>query len=925
MDYIPHNQSDIKKMLKTIGVKSIDELFEDIPKESREVELNIPQGLTQLQLIRFAQGLAKKNINVFEYISFLGAGAYEHSISPVVEKITSLPGFLTAYTPYQAEASQGTLRTIFEYQTLVSELTGMEVSNASMYDGSTALTEAVAMALNLTGKREILLPRTLHPEYGRVLKALLRGLDARFLELPYLDGITDLEILKNKISPETAAVVIQQPNFFGCLEEMEEIEKIVHNADSLLIVCCNPVSLGILKRPGDYSADLVVGEGQPLGIPLNFGGPYLGFFAGPKKWIRQIPGRIAGLTEDKEGKTAFTLVLQTREQHIRRDRATSNICTNSNLNAVAFTVALSLLGQKGLKELAVANLQKAHYLQERISEIPGFKLKFTSPFFNEFVIESKTDSKKLKDKLLSQKIVGGLELSGFYPELENCLLFCATEIKNKDDLDYLISTLSETETQKKTPILVFEMRNPNLKKRVVGNPRDLIPQRFIQEKKPKIPKIPEADLINHFIKRSEENYSVDTHFYPLGSCTMKLNPKENEALASLPRFTLLHPYLPEAVCQGTLQILYETERMLSEICGMKRFSLQPAAGAHGELVGLLIIKTFHRKQGNRRKIILIPDSAHGTNPASASRSGFQVVTVKSTKEGEIDLADLEEKVNSDVAGLMITFPNTLGLFERDILEITKIVHQAGGLVYMDGANMNALLGIAKPGEMGIDVLHLNLHKTFSAPHGGGGPGSGPVGVVEKLAPFLPMPLIEKEGGKYFLNYDLPDSIGKVVPFYGNTNVIIKSYLYIKSLGNEGLKWTAQNAVLNANYLLAKLKEHYLLPYDRNCAHECVFSAQKQGKKLGQGAAGMISKRLLDYGFHAPTNYFPTIVPESLMIEPTETEDKETLDRFVEVMIKINEEIEKSPELVKGAPHTTPVKRVDQVAADRNLVVRHKKP
>ena len=479
------------------------------------------------------------------------------------------------------------------------------------------------------------------------------------------------------------------------------------------------------------------------------------------------------------------------------------------------------------------------------------------------------------------------------------------------------------DTGKNDSPLIFEMPGQGQNNIPQKPIEQILDSRFLSERPLSIPRLSGAEAEKHWTQNSELNYCIDSQFYPLGSCTMKLNPKENETIASFPRFNLVHPYLPEKLVQGTLQFLYETQSLLSEICGMEKFSLQPAAGAHGELISLLIIRAFYKKQGEPRKVILIPDSAHGTNPASAVRSGFEVLSVKSTNEGEIDLEDLARKTNKETAGLMITLPNTLGLSERNILKITELVHRAGGLVYMDGANMNALLGIAKPKEMGIDILHLNLHKTFSAPHGGGGPGSGPIGVIEKLAPFLPVPLLEKrKNGEYFLNYDLPNSIGKATTFYGNVNVILKAYLYLRALGKEGLKKVSQHAVLNANYLRVLLKEHYLLPYDRICLHEFVLSAAKQKEKLnGAMSANLIAKRLLDFNFHAPTIYFPLIVAEALMIEPTETESKKTLDEFAEAMLKINKEIEENPEIIKEAPCSMPVLRLDQTGADRNPITR----
>jgi glycine dehydrogenase subunit 2 len=430
-----------------------------------------------------------------------------------------------------------------------------------------------------------------------------------------------------------------------------------------------------------------------------------------------------------------------------------------------------------------------------------------------------------------------------------------------------------------------------------------------------LPELSEVDIVRHYTRLSRRNFGVDVGFYPLGSCTMKYNPKVNENVAGLQGFTSLHPYVPEAAAQGNLQLLHELAGYLSEICGMADFTLQPAAGAHGELTGVMVIKKHFEKKAEKRSTILIPDTAHGTNPASVALCGFQVATVRSNAEGGVDLSHLRELMTQDVAGLMLTNPNTLGLFERNIDEVASIVHGKGGLLYCDGANANALVGITRPGDLGFDIIQLNLHKTFSTPHGCGGPGSGPVGVKSHLVPFLPVPRIVKEGDRYRWSEKFPDSIGRIRSFYGNFNVMVKAYTYIRSIGAEGLKRVSENAVLNANYIKERLRPWYLLAFDRICMHECVFSGEKQVQESGVHTTD-IAKRLLDYGFHPPTIYFPLIVREAIMIEPTETESKETLDEFCEAMISIAKEAKETPDLVKSAPLTTPVKRMDDVLAAR---------
>ena len=430
-----------------------------------------------------------------------------------------------------------------------------------------------------------------------------------------------------------------------------------------------------------------------------------------------------------------------------------------------------------------------------------------------------------------------------------------------------------------------------------------------------LPELAEVDIVRHYTRLARRNFGVDVGFYPLGSCTMKYNPKVNENVARLEGFTGLHPYAPEAFSQGSLQLLHELAGYLSEICGMDDFTLQPAAGAHGELTGVMIIKKHFEKKGRKRSTILIPDTAHGTNPASVALCGFQVATVRSNAEGGVDVSHLRSLMTKDVAGLMLTNPNTLGLFERNIEEVADIVHRKGGLLYCDGANANALVGVTRPGDLGFDIIQLNLHKTFSTPHGCGGPGSGPVGVKRQLAPFLPVPRVVKKGKRYRWSEAFPHSIGRVRAFYGNFNVMVKAYTYIRSLGAVGVRRVSENAVLNANYVMARLKPFYRLAYDRVCMHECVFTGEWQVQETGVHTTD-IAKRLLDYGFHPPTIYFPLVVREAIMIEPTETESKETLDEFCEAMISIAREAKENPELVKSAPLTTPVKRLDDVLAAR---------
>nr|MBO2468967.1 glycine dehydrogenase (aminomethyl-transferring) [Bacillota bacterium] len=454
------------------------------------------------------------------------------------------------------------------------------------------------------------------------------------------------------------------------------------------------------------------------------------------------------------------------------------------------------------------------------------------------------------------------------------------------------------------------------------NVADVIPPHLLRRTPAELPEVSELDLIRHYTELSRRNHGIDIGFYPLGSCTMKYNPKVNEDVARLPGFTEVHPLQPEETVQGALALMWHLQEYLAEITGMDAVTLQPAAGAHGEWTGLMMIRAYYEARGEKRTKVLVPDSAHGTNPASATVAGLETVTVPSNERGLVDLEALKRLADENTAALMLTNPNTLGLFEEQIVEIAKIVHDVGGLLYYDGANANAIMGIARPGDMGFDVVHLNLHKTFTTPHGGGGPGAGPVGVKKALIPFLPVPVVVKEGDRYRLDYDRPQSIGRVKGFYGNFGMLVRAYAYIRTMGPDGLRQVAENAVLNANYLMRRLAPYFDLPYDRHCKHEFVLSGRRQ-KKLGVRTLDM-AKRLLDFGFHPPTIYFPLIVDECLMIEPTETESKETLDAFADAMIQIAKETEENPDIVLSAPHTTVVKRLDEVRAARKPILRWRK-
>lgn len=474
--------------------------------------------------------------------------------------------------------------------------------------------------------------------------------------------------------------------------------------------------------------------------------------------------------------------------------------------------------------------------------------------------------------------------------------------------------------------LIFELSKPGRKSYALPedslkemNLSDYIDSSFLREEELDFPEVSELDVVRHYTLLSKKNYSIDSGFYPLGSCTMKYNPKINEEVAANPKFARLHPLQPAETVQGALEVMYTVQENIKEISGMDAVTLQPAAGAHGELVGLMLIKKYHEMRNDKkRNKIIVPDSAHGTNPASVAVAGFDVVEVASHKDGSVDIDSLKSVLSDEIAGLMLTNPSTLGLFEKHIKEIADLVHEAGGLLYYDGANMNAIMGIVRPGDMGFDVLHYNLHKTFSTPHGGGGPGSGPVACKNILKEYLPVPVVAKSGDAHYLDYDYKDSIGKVKNFYGNFGVVLRAYIYMLSMGHDGLKAASTNAVLNANYMKESLREHYKVAVDETCMHEVVFAGLKE--KTDAVSTLDVAKRIIDYGYHPPTMYFPLIVEGALMVEPTETESKETLDAYIEVMKQIATEAKENPELLKNAPHDTPVRRLDEALAARQLIL-----
>ena len=874
--YVPHTHEDRRRMLASIGLDTIDQLFDDIPADIRyPSELPIGTSLSEEETSRALLALAHRNLNA---VSFLGAGSYDRLIPATVKALSALPSFVTAYTPYQPEVSQGLLQAIFEYQTMVCELTGMDVSNASLYDGHSAAAEAAALSLGAKRKSSVVLvSSTVHPFTLQVLETWAKGTGFSIELIPRQGGVCDISTLPSLLHPEVAGVILQTPNRYGFIEDYSGVADLLHGQNMLLTISSDPLSLALQRSQGEWGADIAIGDTQPLGIPCSFGGPTCGYMAVRKNLMRRIPGRIVGQTVDTKGNRAFVLTLQAREQHIKRERATSNICSNQALAALTTTIHLSLVGWDGLVEAARQSMGKAHYLADALIKLPHVRLAADAPFWCEFPLLF--DTKEVMELLLAELkkagIFGGVRMGSLSEAQEDAplLLVAVTEKRTRAGTRFLYR--GGEEDSRMTEPLLFDISRPG-RHGYDYPPCDVpeveaLPQQVRRLHTANLPGLSEFDVVRHFSRLSTMTFGVDYGMYPLGSCTMKYNPKLNEQIASLEGFTATHPLQDADTVQGSLELMYRLLEKLSEITGMDWGTLQPSAGAHGEYTGLKIIKNHHDAAGDyKRTRVIVPVSAHGTNPASAALNGYSITEVPTDDRGLVDIEVLKELLDETVAAIMLTNPNTLGLFEKDIRTIASLVHDAGGLLYYDGANMNAIMGIVRPGDMGFDVVHLNLHKTFATPHGGGGPGAGPVMVKKNLIPYLPRPDIICRDNVYSFDWGSDRSIGKVAGFWGNFLVLVRAYTYILRMGSDGLKSASQHAVLNANYLLSRLKGTYDHPYGGLCKHEFVLSLQVLKEKTGVTALD-IAKAMLDRGYHPPTMYFPLIVHEALMFEPTESE------------------------------------------------------
>lgn len=933
--YIGADQKDIDQMLKAVGLSNLDELYSHIANDVKMNTVALPKHLSYQELLSHVNEIASLN-NI--KTSFLGDGLPNYQVTEVVGPISNIRGLTTAYTPYQPERSQGTLQTLWIYQSLLSQLTGFEAINASLYDRSTCLFEAMNCALRLVkNSNTIVVADTLYPGDLEVLHTLALGTEMNIISAPVNanDGKLDLNALKEILTTKQniAAVVYPQVNNFGIIEDVDALTDLTHQFNLKAIAVVDPMLIGMggLKAPvsfGTKGSDMVVAEGQHLAIGPNFGGPGLGIFGiryndADKNSIRSTAGRFVGKAVDSKGRECKALIMSTREQHIRREKATSNICSNQSFIASLAGASLLARGDEGFE----STLNTARMMSEKALEIvtsfEGFKLKFNSPFFNEFTLEVPLSSNDLIKKASAADIHIGVDVTNRHKNVAgNLLLMSFTDIHSEDDLEKLNKFLKANFKS-----LAKGTRAPEIK---ISDRRTDAPQ---------IPQFSVKEVIAYYETLGKQNLSPDDGIYPLGSCTMKYNPYINDYAANLPNFANAHPQAPVEDVQGSLHVLYETQEMFKAITGLPGVCTQAVAGAQGELVGLKMFQAYHndRGEGEQRNVIIIPRSAHGTNPATATMAGYQtkvvdgkvygIYTVEAMPNGEMNLQQIKDFLATDgsrVAGVMVTNPNTAGIFESQFKEMSDLVHAQGGLVYMDGANMNAIAGIIDLNKLGVDAVHNNLHKTWTIPHGGGGPGDAIVAVSHRLLDYIPGVQIEKKDGKYSIVH-AKKSCGSFHRHFGNFGHKIRAYTYIKALGAEGVKKMSQMAVLSARYLHQSLKDHYpCLPAEADNVprmHEFILTLSPEAFKhieaSGTAKANTIArigKLFLDFGFHAPTVAFPE--QYGLMIEPTETYSKSELDQFADIVIKISKLLNDHPEVLKTVPHFTPIDRVDEVAANK---------
>ena len=894
--HIGPRSNDVKEMLSQVNASSIEQLInETIPEKIHlEREMSLPDALSESRFIEHMKGIAQKNKN---YRSYIGMGYFNTILPGVIQRnILENPGWYTAYSPYQAEIAQGRLEALLNYQTMVSELTGMEIANASLLDEGTAAAEAMILLYNSRSRKQkadkianFFVSELCFPQTIEILKTRAVPLGVK-LVIANHDEV--------EIDEQFFGAILQYPAKYGEVIDYSDFVNQIKAIEVGVVVAADLLSLSLLTPPAEWGADVVVGTTQRFGIPMGYGGPHAAYFATFEKYKRSIPGRIIGVSQDMDGNRALRMALQTREQHIKREKATSNICTAQVLLAVMASMYAVYHGAEGLRRMSKNIHSLTAALDEGLTQLGYHQL--NSIYFDTLNISvgnvsmeniktyaevAKINFNYINDDTLSISIDEKDDLSNINDILEVFAKSC----NHSDSQDLIKEVLSGDYTQATARIPDALYRTSSFMQHDVFNKYHS-----------------ETEMMRYIKRLENKDLSLTHSMIPLGSCTMKLNAASELFPLSWSEFGNLHPFAPAHQARGYHIMFHELEEMLCEITGFDAMSLQPNSGAQGEFAGLMVIRAYHESRGDdNRNICLIPSSAHGTNPASAVMAGMKVVVTPCDEFGNIDVDVLREKAEEhkeNLSALMVTYPSTHGVYEEAIMEITQIIHDNGGQVYMDGANMNAQVGITNPALIGADVCHLNLHKTFAIPHGGGGPGMGPIGVVKHLKPFLPNHPLVKMGGESGMSISSAP--------WGSALVLSISYAYIKMLGTEGLKSSTEIAILNANYIKEKLVKHFDVLYSGNnnrVAHEMIVDF-RMFKKDGIEVVD-VAKRLMDYGFHAPTVSFP--VAGTLMIEPTESESKEELDRFCEAMISIKSEINEvlagevilEESVLKNAPHT----------------------
>ncbi|AFY79234.1 glycine dehydrogenase, decarboxylating [Pleurocapsa sp. PCC 7327] len=941
--HIGPSPNEIEQMLEVLGFSSLEQLVEKtVPAAIRLAQpLQLPEAQSEYAALAQLKSIASKN-EIFR--SYIGMGYYDCITPSVIERnILENPGWYTAYTPYQAEIAQGRLEALLNFQTMIIELTGLEIANASLLDEGTAAAEAMSMSYGLSkkGANAFFVSSSCHPQTIEVVKTRANPLG--------IEVIVGDHRLFNFERP-VFGVLLQYPATDGTIYNYREFINKAHEAGALVTVAADLLSLALLTPPGEFGADIAVGNTQRFGVPLGYGGPHAAYFATKEEYKRQIPGRIVGVSKDAQGKPALRLALQTREQHIRRDKATSNICTAQVLLAVIASMYAVYHGSEGIRKIAQRVHRLAVILAEGLKRL-DYKIE-SEPFFDTLrvgvgdgkarTIIKAAEARRINLRYFDEDSIGiSLDETTTAPDLIDLWQIFA----HKEALPFSLEELLQE----------AEFEFPATFTRTSSYLTDPVFNRYHSE----------TELLRYLHRLESKDLALNTSMIPLGSCTMKLNATAEMMPVTWAEFGKLHPFVPLTQTEGYQILFQQLESWLAEITGFDGISLQPNAGSQGEYAGLQVIRKYHQTRGEgHRNICLIPESAHGTNPASAVMCGMQVVAVNCDRDGNIDLDDLKakaDKYRDNLAALMVTYPSTHGVFEEGIVEICEIVHRHGGQVYMDGANMNAQVGLCRPADFGADVCHLNLHKTFCIPHGGGGPGMGPIGVKAHLVPFLPEISVGTNGYLFENNSnDKPkQSIGAISAApWGSSSILTISWMYIAMMGPQGLTEATKVAILNANYIAHRLASYYPVLFkgkEGTVAHECVIDLRPLKKQAGIQVED-VAKRLMDYGFHAPTVSWP--VPGTMMVEPTESESKDELDRFCDAMIAIYQEVEAiaqgkiDPENnpLKNAPHTAevliagewncpysreqaaypapwtkeykfwpPVGRIDNAYGDRNLV------